>query len=196
MNDKTAEQTFDAPAGHTTSLDLAFLAPTSVTPPPEPEPSTPTPPPASPPAAPMPTAVFAPPPPPETSPSPAAAAPLSSARVIASVAMGVLGVAGIGTGIGFLLAASDADSRVRSLVNQQLVCPQPPTTASCQELADAQHARSDDTNLGRGLVAGGAVFLAGSIVTWLVWPSAAGRSISVIPVTTGKEAGAWVMGRF
>ena len=180
-SDKSAQQTIDVRAGQTTNLDLEFLVVDTAQPPPP---------------APASASVIVPPPAvAETAAAPLASAP-SSARVIASVAMGVLGVAGIGTGIGFLVGASDADSRVHSLEPQQLTCPQPPTTASCQELSDALHSRTDDTNLGRGLVAGGAVLVGVGIATWLLWPSATGRSMAAVPVATRDGAGGWLVGRF
>jgi hypothetical protein len=180
--DKNAQQSVDLTAGQTTNLDLEFLVVTPMQP-------------ASPPAA---SAGISLPPPvaTETISAPVTPASSSGARMIASVAMGVLGVAGIGTGVGFLIGANDADSSVQSLQPEQLTCPQPPVTATCQELADALHSRTDDTNLGRGLVAGGVVLLGAGLVTWLLWPNSSSGSVAVVPATIGKDAGAWMVGSF
>jgi hypothetical protein len=146
----------DAPAGDvvTTHFALAMGAPPTV-------------------SAPVPL----PPPLPEPSTAPAPATEErerhhdSAARVIVPVVLGAVGVIGLGVGIGLGVASQGkqndatafrADNPTGFCANQ--------ASASCLQYQSILTSQQQDTNLSRGMLIGGGVFVVAAAVTYLVWP--------------------------
>jgi hypothetical protein len=178
-----ASAVIEAKAGETVHPDLRFEAPPPLAPvaqAPSPLPPTPSLP-EEPPHAPAPVGSSS-----------------STAKWITAGAVGGVGVASLVISGVFFANASGQNDTIQSASAQAGVCPQPPTTPQCINLANAVNAKANDENLGRGFLIGGGLLVAGAIVTVLVWPRAHDVSSVgfVAPVALPGGGGALWTGSF
>jgi hypothetical protein len=121
---------------------------------------------------------------------------------IVGVSLGVAGLAGIGTGIGFALRAGsksdDAASKRATLPDSQSSCSTNPDLPECGDLKTLQHDYKTASALRTVFISSGAALLVGGTVLFLASspkkgdPPSVGKKMRVIPVASSKEAGlAW-----
>jgi hypothetical protein len=133
-----------------------------------------------------------------TEPPPAADAPSGhGARNLVVTGLGIVGLAGLATGIGLALTSNgqldDATAFDRNIAGG--ACARR-ASASC----DAYAAKLDDVTSTRsvatGFLVGGGVLTAASAVLFFAWPSSSGARAGVRPVLTLTSAGAGLAGFF
>jgi hypothetical protein len=125
---------------------------------------------------------------------------------IVGTSIAALGVAGIGTGIGFHFAATSADDdidRIKTELgpNSETACNGNATQfgTKCAELSAALDNRDTRETLRAAFLVGGGALLVGGLVVFLVSaPSASKHSQGtvIVPVLSAGQAGMSVMGRF
>jgi hypothetical protein len=136
------------------------------------------------------------------SPEPVQPTPRSSgsgAKLGVVIATAAVGAIGIGVGVGFEAAASSKGSDVSAFqgTNGSSSC-FGSTASRCQQLSGAAGSDTSDHNVGTGMLIGGGIFLAASVVTFLAWPNskeppASGYLVPILSPTTG---GLGYAGRF
>lgn len=121
----------------------------------------------------------------------------SGAKWPVVITTGSLGVIGIGTGIGFLVASgsqkSEAESLRDSLTSQGVDCSDP-SQSGCAELSSAAKKTDSYKTVGiAGLAAGGAL-LAGATLAYFLWPEGDADTASLTPQLEWGENGSWKLG--
>ena len=117
-----------------------------------------------------------------------------------SVTLGVLGVAGLGVGAGFLVAseAKKGDAEDLSATLAVGECSNG-SSSDCDKLAEDAKDKDRLGNIGTGsLIAGGALAV-GAVVTYALWPRkevpvTSARLRDIRPTVGASEAGGWTVG--
>ena len=119
-----------------------------------------------------------------------------------SVTLGVLGVAGLGVGAGFLVASEakkgDIEDLSADLSANATNCSQT-SSDDCKELSNLAKDKDRLGNIGTGsLIAGGALAV-GAVVTYALWPRkevpvTSARLRDIRPTVGASEAGGWTVG--
>jgi hypothetical protein len=123
-------------------------------------------------SAPMETAAPEPVKPPIVAVEPQPPEALLSAHHVAAAALAVGALGAAGAGALFLVGsnqAKDDAARLRSGLAPN-ACTHAEATPTCQSLGDRVNSQHRDFTIAMALFAGGGVFAAGAVVTWLVWP--------------------------
>lgn len=121
----------------------------------------------------------------------------SSAKWPVVITTGALGVAGLGTGIGFLVASgsqkSQAQDLMSSLKDEGADCLDP-SQSGCAELAS--HSKKVDSYKTVGIVglAAGGALLAGATLAYFLWPEADASTATLSPQFELGEHGSWKLG--
>lgn len=123
----------------------------------------------------------------------------SSARLPVSLAVGGVGLIGMGIGAGFLIHAGSVDSAAAA-ERERLgpgACRQN-SSAECEELAGLVGESDDAFNVGVASVAVGGALIAGAVLTYLLWPDAqggtAGRELLPYATVADPDGGGWRLG--
>lgn len=136
-------------------------------------------------AAPAPAAAAAPAPPPAGPPPAAEHASASPARTVVLIAEGAITAAGLGVGIGYTLAASQATSTANNaraaIGNSSSACthPTPQVASACSGLHNALSDHDHDQTIATVGFIGAGVGAAAAIITWFAWrPKANEQTLS------------------
>ncbi len=119
----------------------------------------------------------------------------SPARWVVPTALGVAGLAAIGAGIGFRVAASGKGDEAETARHSQ-TCGGSAPSPECAKALSLAGDEQTDKNVATGLWITGGALAIGALVTYLVWPKSEARSAGahVAPLRLGS--GAVVLGRF
>lgn len=110
------------------------------------------------------------------------------------IALGAVGLVGIGLGIGFGLASQSAQSDAQTLFQKGICADQTsPTCAPYKSKIDAQN--TDSAVSIAGYVVGG-VFIATAAVVFAVWPKMERQKVTVVPSVSPNAASLTLQGRF
>lgn len=124
----------------------------------------------------------------------------SPARLPVSLTLGVLGAAGVGVGVGFLVDSQNAREEGSALrermMDEELSCPEGEDNhSSCERLGDLYDRADRNRVIGIASTAAGGTLLVGSVLLYLLWPERKGSQSARADGGAAPGAGAtrgWV----
>ena len=133
-------------------------------------------------------------PPPEAPPTPPSS---GTPRVVATLAVGTLAVAGGVLGVTFgLQSQSNANTATQLRGAISGTCPNA-QGGQCSQLKDAVDAENRDGTLSTVFYVMGGALAAGALATWLLWPKPSTKStVSLMPLASPAGWGAGLVGAF
>jgi hypothetical protein len=135
------------------------------------------------------------------SPGPVLHSPSSSGRIITTVALAVVGLGVLGSGIYFgLHSNSDADTAASLRASIPSDACAHGTSPTCQNLSNTVDDQNRDATLNKVFLVAGGVFVAGAAITWFLWPklktSEAATRVVLVPSASSRGGGLTLGTRF
>jgi hypothetical protein len=136
-----------------------------------------------------------------SAPKPPSRAP-STARLVTTLSLGGAAAVALGLGIYLGLASQNDASTAKGFLDMygSSGCSNPAANRDCARWNSVVQAQNRDATLSNVFYVGGAVFAAGAVAAWFLWPKGArndaGASVWFLPVVGSSGAGVGVVGRY